>query len=108
MPDHRRLLLDNPWMANPTDFPADGTPNEKLLFLLNYAVLAPSILNTQPWRFRIDGDEVEISSDRKRILPVTDPQGRELLISCGAALINLRVAMRGFGCGCEIKILFRR
>ena len=105
MPDHRRLLLDNPWMVNPTDFPAGGTPNEQLLFLLNYAVLAPSILNTQPWRFRIDGDEVEISADRRRILPVTDPQGRELLISCGAALLNLRVAMRGFGCGCEVKIL---
>lgn len=104
MSDHHPLALDDPWLVEAAHFPTSGIPAEKLLFLLNYAVLAPSILNTQPWRFSIAEDRVKIFADWGRALPVTDPQGRELTISCGAALLNLRVAMRAFGCGCNVKI----
>jgi hypothetical protein len=85
------------WDVREEDFPALGTPEEKLTFLLRYAVLAPSSRNTQPWAFRVEGDAVDIYADRERILPVADPEGREMVISCGAALFNLRTAIRNFG-----------
>jgi hypothetical protein len=70
---------------------------DKLRFSLRYAVLAPSSHNTQPWHFIMDGDCVTLCADRLRALPVVDPFDRELLISCGAALFNLRVALSHFG-----------
>lgn len=79
------------------DFPSSAGADEKLLFLLRYAVLAPSNHNTQPWLFRIQGHEVDLIADLNRSLPVTDPENRELIISCGAALNHLRVAARYFG-----------
>ncbi len=90
-------LLLNPWDVREADFPATGPPAEQLRFLLHYAVLAPSGHNTQPWLFKIDGDTVELYADRSRALPVVDPDDRELTISCGAALLHLRVALRHFG-----------
>lgn len=57
------------------------------------ATLAPSIHNSQPWLFRIIRDGVEVLGDRCRQLAVVDPDGRELHISLGAAVLNLRVAM---------------
>ncbi len=86
-----------PWDVRETDFPAAGTPAEKFSFLLNYAVLAPSSHNSQPWLFRIVADSVELYADRSRGLAVIDPDDRELTISCGAALFHLRIALRRFG-----------
>jgi len=51
----------NPWEVRETDFRIAGTTAEQLRFLLQYAVLAPSGHNTQPWLFKIDGDAVENS-----------------------------------------------
>jgi nitroreductase len=90
-------LLLNPWDVREADFPATGSPAEQLRFFLQYAVLAPSGHNTQPWLFKIDGDAVELYADRSRALPVVDPDDRELTISCGAALLHLRVALQHFG-----------
>jgi hypothetical protein len=78
------------------DFPHSGAVAERLRFLLGYAVLAPSGHNSQPWRFRLDGDVVELHEDRSRALPLADPSNRELAISCGAALEHLVTAMRRF------------
>ncbi|MGY1806294.1 hypothetical protein ACI8AF_02895 [Blastococcus sp. SYSU D00669] len=61
------------------------------------ATLAPSSHNTQPWRFRVRGDTVDLLADRTRELPVNDPVDRELTIGCGAALANLVVAARAGG-----------
>ena len=77
---------------------------QQLRFALQYAVLAPSNHNAQPWRFIIDGDTVQVCADRLRALPVVDPFDRELLISCGAALFNLRVALSHFGLAYEISV----
>lgn len=75
-----------------------ATPlDQQLRFALQYAVLAPSNHNTQPWQFIVDGDTVQVCADRLRALAVVDPFDRELLISCGAALFNLRVALCRFG-----------
>jgi nitroreductase len=90
--------ISNPWSVNEADFPTAGTPSEQWHFLLNYAVLAPSRHNTQPWLFKIEGHTVELHADRSRALPAADPDDRELIISCGAAFANLLVALRHFGC----------
>jgi nitroreductase len=65
-------------------------------FLVTAAARAPSVHNSQPWRFRVGPDAVELRSDPRRKLR-TDPSGREMLISCGAALFGLRLAVRSLG-----------
>jgi hypothetical protein len=92
-----RLIDRDPWKTEEASFPYDGSPAERLRFCLNYAVLAPSIHNTQPWTFRDCDDCVEIYTDKSRSLPVVDPDDRQLTISCGAALMNLQVALHHFG-----------
>jgi len=62
--------------------------------LIGAAGAAPSIHNTQPWRFRVSGDVIEVHGDPGRMLWVADPRGRALHLSCGAALFNLRLAIR--------------
>lgn len=91
------LLALDPWQIEESDFPVNGTTTEKLKFLLNYAVLAPSGHNTQPWFFKIEEDVIELYADRTRTLPIVDPRNRELIISCGAALFYLRLAILHFG-----------
>lgn len=65
--------------------------------LLELATRAPSSHNTQPWIFRFGDNHVELVADRTRALPVNDPDDRELVLSCGAALLHLRVAARHLG-----------
>jgi nitroreductase len=65
-------------------------------YLIATAARAPSVHNTQPWRFRIVRDSIELYSDPRRKLR-TDPLGREMLISCGAALFGLRLGIRSIG-----------
>lgn len=60
--------------------------------LVGKAILAPSSHNTQPWRFRVSDSAIDLFADRTRALPVNDPDDRELTISCGCALMNLRIA----------------
>lgn len=97
------MHLDDSWNVSEEGFPVQGEPKEKLRFVLNYAVLAPSGHNTQPWLFRLSGDKVELYADRTRGLPVVDPEDRALTISCGAALFYLRVAPRHFGYAGEVE-----
>jgi hypothetical protein len=65
-------------------------------YLVATATRAPSVHNTQPWLFRADVDAIELRYDRRRQL-LADPTGREMLISCGAALFGLRLGMRSLG-----------
>nr|WP_245644029.1 nitroreductase family protein [Paraburkholderia oxyphila] len=73
-------------------------------FALRHATLAPSSHNSQPWRFVLGEDSVMLCADRLRALPVVDPYDRELIISCGAALFNLRVALASLGIGYAITL----
>lgn len=66
--------------------------DEQALSLVRKAVLAPSSHNTQPWLFQVAKSDIDLLADRTRALPVNDPEDRELTISCGCALMNLRVA----------------
>jgi nitroreductase len=74
-----------------------GALNPMVSSWLRAAVAAPSIHNTQPWRFRVRDHYIDVFADQSRRLLVIDPRGRELLISVGAALMNLRVAMLADG-----------
>ncbi|WP_033439308.1 Acg family FMN-binding oxidoreductase [Saccharothrix sp. NRRL B-16314] len=61
------------------------------------ACRAPSVHNTQPWRWRVGDRSVHLYADPSRQLPATDPLGADLLLSCGAALHHLRVALAALG-----------
>ncbi len=65
--------------------------------LIRYATKAPSSHNSQPWRFKVRENVVEIHPDFRRSLPIVDPNRRELYISIGAALENFVVAARAHG-----------
>ncbi|HWC33524.1 MAG TPA: hypothetical protein VG650_01740 [Mycobacteriales bacterium] len=63
--------------------------------LVAIAGRAPSVHNTQPWRFGLSAARtLELELVRDRVLPHTDPTGREAVVSCGAALHNLLLALR--------------
>ncbi|GIM89683.1 nitroreductase [Paractinoplanes toevensis] len=58
---------------------------------------APSIRDTQPWRWRLTGDTLDLHLVRSRVLPDSDPDGRLATLSCGAALHHARIAMAAHG-----------
>jgi len=80
-------------------------PMDTLRDLVALAVYAPSSHNTQPWRFRLAPPSIELRADRTRALPVNDPFDRELVISCGAALMALRVAAAAKGLSADVRLL---
>ena len=82
-----------------------GTPEEIAQFVTAAAVQAPSVHNTQPWRFSHRDNEIELSANNERQLRVADPDGREMFISCGAALFNVRVALRYLGLVPRVRVL---
>ncbi|GGZ20476.1 Acg family FMN-binding oxidoreductase [Streptomyces poonensis] len=75
--------------------------------LLAAAVAAPSIHNTQPWRFGLDPDSrsIEVRADRRRRLPLADPDLRAQYLSVGAAVFNLRVAAEHLGWDPVVRLL---
>lgn len=79
------------------EFPAKGSAEDKFRFLLRYTDSWPSFRGTRPWKFVVEGDAVNLYLDRSRARRPTDPDVRELTISCGAALQHLHVAARQFG-----------
>ncbi|MFD0886228.1 hypothetical protein ACFQ08_16910, partial [Streptosporangium algeriense] len=69
------------------------------------AVWAPSVHNTQPWSFAVDDEEISLRADSDRRLRVGDVTGREMLISCGAALANMRIALHAMGHEAPVRVL---
>lgn len=68
-----------------------------LRYLINFAVLAPSSHNSQPWLFEIKDDQILISANRNRSLPASDRNERQLYISLGCAITNICVAAEHAG-----------
>jgi len=82
------------------------TTEEIVRYVVSRAVWAPSVHNTQPWRFAADGGpRISLHADVERRLPVADPDGREMMISCGAALFTIRLALRSLGYIPETRVL---
>jgi hypothetical protein len=71
--------------------------------LVAKACRAPSVHNSQPWRWVVDGDRVTLFADRSRQLVYADPTARDLVLSCGAALHHLKVAAAAAGWTARIR-----
>jgi nitroreductase len=71
-------------------------PAHTVTEMLATAARAPSVHNTQPWRFAVGAHAIDLYADADRKVG-QDRDGREMLISCGAALFGLRLAVRGLG-----------
>ncbi|HWD03251.1 MAG TPA: NAD(P)H nitroreductase [Amycolatopsis sp.] len=74
-------------------FPDDFT----IRTAVSTAIRAPSVHNSQPWRWAAGDRTLHLYADRSRQLPETDPDGRDLLIGCGAALHHARIAFAALG-----------
>jgi hypothetical protein len=82
---------------NTAVMPVGSLTEQEVLAVLRAADTAPSLCDSPPWRFRCTATAVELSSDPDRATPAADPDRRDLLLACGAALLNLRLAIRGLG-----------
>jgi hypothetical protein len=74
-------------------------------YVVGAAVWAPSVHNTQPWWFAAEGAGIALHADADRQLNVADPYGREMLISCGAALFTAKLALRSLGYVVDSQVL---
>ncbi len=79
--------------------------SSSLRHVVEAATLAPSVHNTQPWRFVLRSDGFDLLADAGRRLPVLDPTGRLLHVSCGTALVTARVAARALGLAAAVELL---
>jgi len=86
-----------PLAGGATAPPDPATAEEISRYIVAEATWAPSVHNTQPWWFSAEGQRVSLYADAGRQLTVADPDGREMMISCGAALFTLRLALRSLG-----------
>ncbi len=98
------LYTYTPWLnyedqtsQNRKPFEKGSTMSVQMIDLVRYATLAPNGHNTQPWKFAIKENAIEIHPDFTRHLPVVDPNERELWISLGCALENLIISARAIG-----------
>ncbi|MGY4709323.1 Acg family FMN-binding oxidoreductase [Mycolicibacterium sp. CBM1] len=69
---------------------------------LALAVRAPSVHNSQPWRWRVGEESVHLYADPARHLPHIDPARRDLMLSCGVALQHFTVALSALGWTSEV------
>lgn len=83
--------------------PGSAIPDEALRRAAVRATLAPSVHNTQPWRMVIGDGSLEIHADPSRQLQLLDPTGRQLVISCGCALLNARVSLAADGYAADVR-----
>jgi nitroreductase len=77
-------------------------PTSVVRRLVELAVHAPSVHNTQPWIWRASGNRILLYADDSRRLSVEDPVGRNLVISCGTALDHFRYAANALGWHTEV------
>jgi len=76
---------------------AGTLPYDEARRIVELATRAPSVQNTQPWSWRVSGNDLELYADLARRLPVQDPAARSVAVSCGAALHHCQVAALALG-----------
>ncbi|HZG89411.1 MAG TPA: NAD(P)H nitroreductase [Pseudonocardia sp.] len=72
---------------------------------IELASRAPSVHNSQPWRWVVGPRSVHLYTDPRRRLPVTDADGRDMVLSCGAVLHHLRIALAAAGLTADVRRL---
>lgn len=80
------------WDVKLADFPKNSTQENQIGFLLNFALLAPSGHNSQPWVFEQKGNTLFIRIANERFLTAHDIEGRQSIISFGCLIKNLEVS----------------
>jgi nitroreductase len=96
----------HPGQAPPTGVAPDLALDERMRALedaADAAIAAPSVHNSQPWTIVLHRDRLDVRADRSRRLTTLDPDGRELVQSLGAALLNARVALAASGWAVEVQ-----
>jgi nitroreductase len=83
--------------------PLQDSAADALSAAVDRAMLAPSLHNSQPWRFTVHADGLDVRADRTRHLTSIDPLGRELVQSVGAALFNARVTLAARGWAVDVQ-----
>lgn len=83
----------HPWRVDLDHFQKHGTVRS----LLDFAVLAPSSHNSQPWLFEVSDDRILVYANRQRQLVASDVNDRELYISLGCAITNIVIAAQALG-----------
>lgn len=90
------------WDLNINDFKKINSEEDGIKFLINFAVLAPSSHNSQPWAFIAGKDFIKILVEERRRLPVGDSNDRQLFISLGCAMENIIVAADYYGYSAKV------
>jgi nitroreductase len=85
--------------------PVGHLDEDQVRSVLHAAMAAPSPHDRRPWRFHCTATTIELYAGIPRALPAADPDNRELVLSCGAALLNLRLAIRGLGVHPAVQLL---
>jgi len=91
-----------PWLVKIDDFYKQISKADKIKFLLNFAVLAPSSHNSQPWRFEVNDKEIKIFLEPSRRLLYSDKNDRQAHISLGCAITNIITAADYYGFSCSV------
>ena len=94
-----------PWEIDVADFPITSNIENQIKFLLGFGILAPSGHNSQPWKFKIYYQNVDIFIERIRSLEKSDPAGKQLCISIGCLIENIILAAEYFGFAAQVKYL---
>lgn len=85
------------WNLDIENFYKFETLDQKIRFLIKFAVLAPSSHNTQPWRFSVLNNQISIYLENARCLPIADNNNRQLFLSLGCSIENILIAANHFG-----------
>lgn len=78
--------------SEPLDMNNTSLSEADYLFMIEQAAKAPSGHNTQPWKFKLNQNSIDIYPDFTKSLPVVDPDNLELFVSLGCAAENLCIA----------------
>lgn len=93
------------WDIKIDDFFKQTNDADRLRFLLNFAILAPSSHNSQPWKFEISDNKILISLEPSRLLPVGDANNRQAIISLGCAAQNILIAADYYGYNAQVNFI---